>query len=50
MKNAKILTKDKHFKKIRRGLYKVNVIKLKRENNALDIALMVESATRTERQ
>ena len=28
----------------------MNVIKLKRENNALDIALMVESATRTERQ
>ena len=28
----------------------MNVIKLKRENNALDIALMVESATKTERQ
>ena len=28
----------------------MNVIKLKRENNALDIALMVESATKTEKQ
>ena len=28
----------------------MNVIKLKRENNTLDIALMVESATRTEKQ
>ena len=36
--------------KIRRGLEIMNVIKLKRQNNALDIALMVESATKTERQ
>ena len=28
----------------------MNVIKLKRENNALDIALMVESATKAESQ